>query len=340
MKHLLDLDSLTPPEVTSILDLATDIKTALKSDPAKYQEDWGFSLEGKTMLMLFEKPSLRTRISFEVGMTQLGGHAIFYTIVDSPLGKKESIADTAKVISRMCDITMARLFEHDHIIELAENSTVPVINALTDWSHPCQILSDLLTIREHFGKTKGLTLAYVGDCNNNVTHSLMQGCPLAGINVKVGGPSSQPIPVPDASDEGMKTAIEASSEIGSFQPHPTATEIALKLAKANNTKVEIFTDPVETVKNADIVYADSWMSYGIPDKEREERFKALAPFQVTSELMSHAKPTAIFMNCLPAMRGEEQTAEVIDGPQSIVFPQAENRLHCQKAIILKLLDLA
>jgi ornithine carbamoyltransferase len=235
---------------------------------------------------------------------------------------------------------MARLFEHDHIIELAENSTVPVINALTDWSHPCQILSDLLTIREHFGKTKGLTLAYVGDCNNNVTHSLMQGCPLAGINVKVGGPSSQPLPMPDSSDEGMKAAIEASSGTGSYLPHPTATEIALKLAKANNTKVEIFTDPVEAVMDADIVYADSWMSYGIPDKEREERFTALAPFQVTSELMSHAKPKAIFMNCLPAMRGEEQTAEVIDGPQSIVFDQAENRLHCQKAIILKLLDLA
>ena len=169
----------SPDDITSLLDLALEIKSLMSSNPDEYRKSWGVSLEGKTLLMLFEKPSLRTRVSFEVGMTQLGGHAIFYSIKDSPLGKKESISDTARVISRMCDIMMARLFKHEHLLELARNSTIPVINALTDFSHPCQILGDLLTIREHFGKTENLTLAYVGDCNNNVTHSLLHGCPLA-----------------------------------------------------------------------------------------------------------------------------------------------------------------
>jgi len=314
MKHLIDLDSLTPAQVKGILDLATKVKTRMFENPDEYKKDWGKSLEGKTLLMLFEKPSLRTRISFEVGMTQLGGHAIFYSIKDSPLGKKESIADTAKVISRMCDIMMARLFRHEHIIELAENSSIPVINALTDFSHPCQILGDLLTIREHFGKTEGLTLAYVGDCNNNVTHSLMQGCPLAGMNVRVAGPDS-----PD------------------FLPLPDVTEGAKRIAASTGTTVEVFTDAVDAVSGADVVYTDSWMSYHIADSEREGRLKKLMPFQVTAKLMSKAKKSAVFMNCLPAMRGEEQTAEVIDGPQSIVFEEAENRLHIQKAIMLKLL---
>jgi len=317
MNHLIDLDSLTPVQVHELLELATEIKNQMFDAPDDYKQGWGRSLEGKTLLMLFEKPSLRTRISFEVGMTQLGGHAIFYSIKDSPLGKKESISDTGKVISRMCDIIMARLFSHQHIIELTENSTIPVINALTDFSHPCQILGDLLTIREHFGVTKGLTLAYVGDCNNNVTHSLMQGCPLAGMNIRVAGPAS-----PD------------------FQPLPEVTEGAKRTAIHNGTTVEVLADAVEAVRGADVVYADSWMSYHISEDVRAERLVALMPFQVTSELMSHAKPSAVFMNCLPAMRGEEQTAEVIDGPQSIVFAEAENRLHIQKAIMLKLLAVA
>jgi len=316
MNHLLGLDTLTTSDVTSLLDLASEIKTTMKNDPEAYEDKWGEILEGKTLLMLFEKPSLRTRISFEVGMTQLGGHAIFYSIKDSPLGKKESIADTAKVISRMCDIIMARLFKHKHIIELAEHSTIPVINALTDFSHPCQILGDLLTIREHFGKTEGLTLAYVGDCNNNVTHSLMYGCPSAGMNIRVAGPAP-----------------------AHYQPRPEVTSGAKKIAKAAGTKLEILTDAVEAVKDADVVYTDSWMSYHIADSEREERFMALLPFQVSSGLMAHAKDTAVFMNCLPAMRGEEQTVDVIDGPQSIVFEEAENRLHIQKAIMLRLLEL-
>jgi ornithine carbamoyltransferase len=314
MHHLLDLTELSPDDLSSILDLASKIKGSMKNNPDEYRDRWSRKLEGKTLLMLFEKPSLRTRISFEVGMTQLGGHAIFYSIKDSPLGKKESISDTAKVISRMCDIMMARLFKHSDIIELAVNSTIPVINALTDYSHPCQILADLLTIREHFGKTQGLTLAYVGDSNNNVTHSLMIGCPLAGMNVHVAAPDSK-----------------------DFLPQPKVIKQAIKLAAKAGTKVEIFNDAIKAVKGVDVVYTDSWMSYHIPDNEKAERIDALMPFQVTSDLMSHAKKSAVFMNCLPAMRGEEQMAEVIDGPQSIVFDQAENRLHAQKALISILL---
>jgi ornithine carbamoyltransferase len=316
-KHLLDLDTLKPFEVKRILDLAVEMKALMKADPSEYWEHYGRLLEGRTMLMLFEKPSLRTRISFEVGMTQLGGHAIFYSIKDSPLGKKETIADTARVISRMCDVMMARLYNHADIVEFAANSTIPVINALTDLSHPCQILADLLTIRERFGKLKGLTLAYVGDCNNNVTHSLMHGCPLAGVNIRVAGPAS-----PD------------------FQPLPKVIETSKRLAAENNTSVEVLSDAMAAVKGVDIVYTDSWMSYHIPDSERQSRIDALLPFQVTPQLMTNAKPCAVFMNCLPAMRGEEQTADVIDGPQSIVFDEAENRLHIQKAIVLWLLGMS
>jgi ornithine carbamoyltransferase len=250
-------------------------------------------------------------------MTQLGGHAIFYSIKDSPLGRKESIADTAKVISRMCDVMIARLFKHGDLLELAQNATVPVINALTDYSHPCQILGDILTIREHFGKLKGLTLVYVGDCNNNVTHSLMHGCPLAGINIRVVGPDSEV-----------------------YRPLPEVVKTSKRLASESGTTVEVLTDVFPAVKNADIVYTDSWMSYHIPESEREERFSTLFPYQVNKDLMALAGKGAVFMNCLPAMRGEEQTAEVIDGPQSIVFDQAENRLHIQKAIVVWLLGLA
>ncbi len=317
MKHLIDLDTLTPSDVKNLMDLATEIKDLMGSDPAAYRERWGSILAGKTLLMLFEKPSLRTRVSFEVGMTQLGGHAIFYSIKDSPLGKKETIGDMAEVISRMCDIMMARLFKHELILELAEHSTIPVINALTDFSHPCQILGDLLTIREHFGKTEGLTLAYVGDCNNNVTHSLLHGCPLAGLNIRTAGPPAK-----------------------AFQPLPQAVESANVLAEDSGTRIELLSDPVEAVTDADIVYTDSWMSYHIPEEEKQARLEMLTPYRVNAKLMSFAKPGAVFMNCLPAMRGEEQTAAVIDGPQSIVFDEAENRLHIQKAIMLKLLGAA
>jgi ornithine carbamoyltransferase len=263
--------------------------------------------------MIFEKPSLRTRVSFEVGMTQLGGHAIYYNVATSPMGKKESIADTASTASRYVDIIMARLFSHEQLSELANHSDVPVINALTDFSHPCQILSDLLTIREKKGKLAGLKLAYLGDANNNVTHSLIFGCALAKIDLSIGCPKAE-----------------------EYKPKPQVLNRANPLLQGSEI---ILTDAKTAVRGADIVYTDSWMSYHIPEEKRAAREAALMPFQVNKELMALAKPDAIFMNCLPAIRGMEQTAEVIDGPQSVVFDQAENRLHMQKAILLKLLKV-
>ncbi|MFH1234869.1 MAG: ornithine carbamoyltransferase [Candidatus Diapherotrites archaeon] len=308
MKHLLSLEDVSREEALEIIKLAEDIK----KNPKKYCS----AMKDKTLLMIFEKPSLRTRVSFETGMTQMGGHGIYYDVATSPLGKKETIEDTGKVVSRYVDIIMARLFSFEQTKKLAENSSIPVIDALSDYSHPCQILGDLLTIKEHKKKLEGLTLTYVGDSKNNVTYSLMYGGPLAGMNVKVGCPEGE-----------------------AFTPIPKVIETAQRLAKKAGTKVLVTHNPIEAVKDADVVYTDSWMSYHVPQEEKEQRIKTLMPFQVNADLMKHAKPGAVFMNCLPAMRGMEQTAEVIDGKQSIVFDQAENRLHIQKAIILRLLGL-
>lgn len=305
-KDLLDLSSLTEKEIISILDLADKIK----KNPKKYSK----KLKGKTLLMIFAKPSLRTRLSFEVGMTQLGGHAIYYDIATSPMGKKESIADTAKTSSRYADIIMARLFEHKDIIEFAENAPIPVINALTNYSHPCQILADLQTIREKKGRLKGLKMAYLGDGNNNVTHELMFGCAVMGINISVGCPKG-----------------------ADYEPLKEVVEKATSLASKSGASVIVTHDAREAARNADIIYTDSWMSYHIPEEQKEARIKIFQPYQVNKELMSCAKPDALFMNCLPAARGMEQTADVIDGTQSIVFDEAENRLHAQKALMLKML---
>ena len=291
-----------------ILDLITHTYK-IKKYPGNYYN----KLKNKTMLMIFEKPSLRTRVSFEAAMTQLGGHAIYLDAKDAPLGKKETIEDTAKASSRYVDIIMARLFSQDVLEKLAKNSTVPVINGLTDIFHPCQILSDLFTIHEKKKKLKGLKLCYVGDGNNNVTHSLLLGCSAAGMDISIGCPKK-------------------------FEPLSQVINLAQKNAKKSGSKIEILHDAKKAASNADIVYTDSWMSYHIPKEQGAERIKAFKPFQVNKELMKCAKKDALFMNCLPAMRGYEQTADVIDGKQSIVFDQAENRLHMQKAIILKLLD--
>ena len=305
-KNLLDLTCMTKSEMWSLFDLVKEVKTK----PEKYSE----KLNGKTLLMIFEKPSLRTRVSFEVGMTQLGGHAIYYDLSTSPMGKKESIADTAKTASRYVDIIMARLFSHEHIIELAKNAEKPVINALTNYSHPCQILTDLFTIKEKKGNLDNLKLAYLGDGNNNVTHSLLFGCAVLGVNISVACPDGYEY-------EPLKEVVEKAKELG----------------KLSGSEIIITNDAKEAAKNADVIYTDSWMSYHIPDQQKEERVKKFQPYQVNGELMALAKPDVLFMNCLPAMRGMEQTAEVIDGPQSIVFDQAENRLHTQKALMLKLL---
>ena len=280
----------------------------IKKSPGKYST----VLKNKTMLMIFEKPSLRTRVSFEAGMTQLGGHAIHLDAKDAPLGKKETIEDTAKTAGKYVDIIMARLFKQDHLEKLANNTTVPVINGLTDIFHPCQILSDLFTIYEKKKKLKGLKLCYVGDGNNNVTHSLILGCSIMGVNISVACPKK-------------------------YTPSWWVIDLAEKKAKKSGSKIEITNDAKKAAENADVVYTDSWMSYHIPKKQEKERIKIFKPFQVNQQLMKHAKNNVIFMNCLPAMRGQEQTSQVIDGNRSIVFDQAENRLHMQKAIILKLL---
>ncbi len=307
-KDLIDLTNLTKKELLAVIDLADNIK----KHPAKYLQ----KLHNKTLLMLFDKASLRTRVSFEVGMTELGGHAIYYNVSDSPLGKKETMSDTAKTASRYVDIIMARIGSHEDLVDLALNSSVPVINAMTNFAHPCQILADLQTIREKKGNFKNLKLAYLGDSNNNVTHSLLFGCAIMGIHISVGCPKGHV-----------------------YEPPKEALVKAQSIAQKSGAKIEITHDAKKAVKDAEVVYTDSWMSYHIPKSKMKARIKVLTPFQVNKKLLSQAKSNAIFMNCLPAMRGMEQTAEVIDGSQSVVFDQAENRLHSQKAIMLTLLNL-
>ena len=305
MKHLTSLIDLDSASILDLINYAAKIK--------KQPEDYYEALPNKIMLMIFEKPSLRTRVSFEVAMTQLGGHAIFMNTKDAPFGEKESIADTAKTSSRYCDVIMARLYKQEDIKELAKYSSVPVINGLTETFHPCQILSDLLTIKEKKGKLKGTKLSFIGDGNNNITHDLLLGCSTVGMDISVGCPKG-------------------------LMPQKWIVDTALKKTKSSGSKIFISNNPKKAVENADVVYADTWFSYHVPKKAWKNRIKLLKPYQVNQKLMSYAKKSSIFMNCLPAMRGYEQTADVIDGKQSIVFEQAENRLHMQKAIILKLLN--
>lgn len=266
----------------------------------------------ETLLMLFEKPSLRTRVSFETGMTQMGGHAIFYSVADSPLGKKETFSDTGKVLSRFVNVIMARLNKRTDIRQLAEASTIPVINALDDFAHPCQMLADLLTIIEKKGKVEGLTMAYCGDLKNNVTYDLMRMASLLGYTINCAGPVGE-----------------------GYAPEQEVLDECKAICEKTGGKVNIFTsNALEACKGVDVIYCDSWMSYGIPAADAAARTEKFMPFQVTKEVMDAAKPDAIFMNCLPAARGMEQTADVIDGPHSVVFDEAENRLHAQKALLL------
>jgi len=296
MRHFISINDLSKKEILNLIDKAIEIKKNIK----KYSK----VLEGKTLLMIFEKPSVRTRLSFETGMTQLGGHGIYYHTGESTLGKKETLADIAKVTSRYADIIMCRLFSHASMLEFAENSSVPIINGLDDFLHPCQVLGDLMTVKENFGKLDGLKIAYVGDANNNVTHSLMYACNKLGIDLIIGCPNKK-----------------------EFMPNKEVINPTTKIVH----KAE------EAVKDAHIVYTDTWMSYNIDPKKKKERIKSLRPFQVNSKLMSKANKNAVFMHCLPAKRNDEVTDEVMDGKQSIIIDQAENRLHIQKAIILWLL---
>lgn len=307
MEHL---SSLTDWNEAIVLDL---LQTA--ADSKAHPEAYARAAERKVLFMIFEKPSLRTRVSFETGIVRLGGHAINYDINTSPLGAgKESLPDTIKVVSRYADLIVARLFKHEHLMEMIAHADVPVINGLTDFSHPCQILADLLTIQEHRGALKGQTLCFLGDGCNNVTHSLLHGCAMLGMNIRVGCPAG-----------------------ADYEPLPSVLETARGMAAAHGSEVTVTSDAAAAADGADVVYTDSWMSYHIDPGELDRRVAKFMPYQVTAALMAKARPDAIFMNCLPAARGYEQTAEVIDGPQSVVFDQAGNRMHAQNAVMLRLL---
>ncbi|KXA99573.1 ornithine carbamoyltransferase [candidate division MSBL1 archaeon SCGC-AAA261O19] len=301
IKHLISVQDLTDEELKEILDQAGELKEKQKSgEPHE-------SLRGKTLGMIFAKPSTRTRVSFETAMTQLGGHAIYLGWDTLQLGRGETISDTAQTLSRYVDAVTARLFEHEKIKELAENSGVPVINGLTDLLHPCQAISDLFTIREQKDGFEGLKLAYIGD-GNNVCHSLLLSCAKVGMNTSIATPKG-------------------------YEPNQEIVEKAKQKASEKSSKVKILTDPEKAAFNADVIYTDVISSMG-QEEEREQRLKDFQGYQVNSELLSMAKEDVIFMHCLPAHRGEEVTAEVIDGPNSVVFDQAENRLHSQKAILV------
>ena len=303
VRHLLKVSDFSKEECESVISKSIEIKR----DPKKF----ALSLEGETLLMLFEKPSLRTRISFETGMQQLGGHAIFYSIKDSPLGKKENISDTAKVASRFVNLIAARVYKRQDVWDLAKYADVPVINMLDDFAHPCQILGDFQTIKEKRGSLKNFKLAYYGDAYNNVTYDLMRMCAMFGLEMDVACPNNS-----------------------QYSPEKVVLEEISELSKDTSANVRVVHDAMEAAKEADVIYTDSWMSYGIPQEEEVNRKKAFITYQVTTSIMKAANSDALFMNCLPAMREYEQTTEVIDGPQSIVFDQAENRLHIQKAIML------
>ena len=298
--HLLDVDDLTREELLAILDQAAAYKRALeRGEPHA-------DLPGRTLGMLYEKPSTRTRVSFETGMTQLGGHAIFLDAKDSHVGHGEPIRDTARTLSRYVDAILARVFDHETVETLAAYADVPVINGLSDAAHPCQTLADLLTIREHCGGFEDVTVAWIGD-GNNVAHSFALGCALTGIDLTVASPAGYGI-----DDAVVERADELVAE-------PTVT-----------------TDPVAAVTDADVVYTDVWVSMGEED-EREEKLAAFEGFQVNRDLLENA-PDAAVMHCLPAHRGEEITDDVLESDRTIIFDQAENRLHAQKGLLARLVE--
>lgn len=303
-KSLASLKDLSKEEIKEILK-TTEL---LKLQALRGQEHP--LLRGKTLAMIFEKPSTRTRVSFEVGMWQLGGYALYLSAGDLQLGRGETIADTAQTLSRYVHGIMARVFSHQTILDLIQYSRVPVINGLSDFSHPCQGLADLFTIYEKKGHLSGLTLAYIGD-GNNVTHSLLYGCSKMGMNMIVASPKG-------------------------YQPHPEVVSYAEEESKRNDSRVKVTEDPFEAVKGADIIYTDVWASMG-KESEREERIKVFKPYQVNSQLTKYAKEDHLFMHCLPAHRGEEVTNEIADSKNSVIFDQAENRLHTQKALLALIL---
>ena len=300
-KDLISIGSLSSKEIEGIFSL-TD---KLKKNKARFSK----VLSGKTLALIFQKPSNRTRVSFEVGMYQLGGYSLYLSPGEINLGVRESIKDVAKTLSRYVDGIVLRTFEHKNALEMAKYADVPVINGLSDFSHPCQALADIYTIKEKLKKLKGKTLAYVGD-GNNVCNSLLYTCAKAGLNMNVATP------------EG-------------YEPDGGVFEAAKVMAK-NGVRINLFHKPQEAVKNADVIYTDVWASMG-QEKEVIKRKKLFRDFQVNKKLMKLAKKNVLIMHCLPAHRGEEITDEVIDSRNSVVFDQAENRMHVQKAILIKLL---
>jgi ornithine carbamoyltransferase len=299
-RHFLSLHDWSREELELILETAQALKQRLKRG---IQDQ---PLRGKTLGMYFAKPSTRTRVSFEVGIQQLGGYGLFLSAADLQLKRGETIADTARVLSRYVDGIMIRTFAHEEVVEWARYSDVPVINGLTDLEHPCQVMADLLTILEHKGKLSGLKLVYVGD-GNNMAHSLMDGGAKFGMHVVVACPRG-------------------------FEPNPAVVKRAAEVAAYYGGSVKVTNDPVAAAMGADVVYTDVWASMG-QEAEAEERKAIFQPYQVNAQLMKLTNAGSIFMHCLPAHRGEEVVAEVIDGPQSVVFDEAENRLHAQKAIM-------
>lgn len=299
-RDLLTLDDLSVSEMEQIFTRAALRKKELKAGIPHPV------LQGKTLGMIFKKPSSRTRVSFEIGMYQLGGYAVVLNHQDIQMGKRESVPDIGRLFSRYLDGIMVRTFAHEEAEELAHYATIPVINGLTDLTHPCQILAAIFTIQEHLGYYRGVKVAYVGD-GNNVSHSWLKGASKLGIHLTIGTPKD-------------------------YQPREDIVKKALEDAKKSGSQLEIVDDPFVAVQNADIIYTDVWASMG-QEAELEKRRHIFRPYQVNRALLQAAKPEALVMHCLPAHRGEEITAEVIDGERSIVFDEAENRLHVQKAIL-------
>lgn len=306
MKHFLTLTDIQSEELQKILDLAVKLKEEWKAggnEPI---------LKNKVLGMIFQKPSLRTRVSFDVAMLQLGGHGLYLSPNEIQLGKRESVADVARVVSRYVDVVMARVFAHADIVELAKYASVPVINGLSDHAHPCQAMADFLTILEHKGSLKGKKLTYLGD-GNNVSTSLLFAAAKLGVDFAIATPPG-------------------------YELHPGVWSLGEHLAAQSGAKIMATYDPVEALKDADAIYTDAWASMG-QEAEAEKRRKVFPPYRIDAEKLGYANADAIVLHCLPAHRGEEITDEVADGPQSALFDQAENRLHAQKAILVWALDL-
>ncbi|MBI3486119.1 ornithine carbamoyltransferase [Candidatus Daviesbacteria bacterium] len=302
IKHFLSITDLSAKEIWQVLTLAKNMKTNPQTQP---------NLDGKQMVMLFEKPSLRTKLSFDIAMNQLGGHSVYFGAQEVGLDKREAVSDVAQVISSMADLVVARVFSHKVLQEYSQYSQIPVINALSDLEHPCQALADLLTIWEIKGEIAGLTLGFIGDGNNNVPHSLALGCALLGMNFKVASPRGY----------WMKEEVR---------------EVSKDLSKDTAATVTETEHPEEAVKEADVVYTDTWVSMG-QEVEEKIRLAVFKPYQVNSNLISLAKPEAIFMHCMPVHKEQEVTSEIVEGPQSVIIQQAKNRLYTAKALIAYLL---